>query len=224
MRLAGYGSRTGRRHPIRPRRRAASTTSALFGSLTRPVRLILKVLGTILVLLMVAGFLKGLAGNDNSDPQRVIRIGEKTLELPDDTPHGVFAVTRAAMEQLGYKTWYRNCIVGQAERLLTPREARELGREPKSQLSIILKAQPHCEVPGKDVLNPEATSTQLAFLKEQTAISFGLLLAKEGVGSHRRTCISNKIRYASDVDILELANGSRPAQEALVLRFINRCQ
>ena len=172
---------------------------------------------------MVVGFLNGLAGGKDSTIRRVVPIGERELEIPADTPHNVFAVTRATMKGLGYAPWYRNCIVGQTERQLTPSEAKELTQTPQGALSVVLKAEPHCEDPGRDILISGVSSEQLSFLREQTAKSLKLLLAQEGFSANKRECIAHQIRYAPDAQTLQLADGSVSVQEALMVAFLKRC-
>lgn len=189
------------------------------------MRLILKVLGTILVLSLLAGVAKEVNGDD---PKKVVPLGGKKLLIPTDTPKNVFAVTKAALEELGYESWYQSCVLGQARSLLTPSEAEEfdlLSKEQRDEISLnlMLKAGPRCEHGGRDIIDPDATSTQLSYVKAQTAETFKQLLAKEGFSWHARTCVASKIKYASDAQMLELANGTLASKEALLVSYIKRC-
>jgi hypothetical protein len=191
------------------------------------VKLILRVLVAVLALLVIGGTIKGLV-HDTPKREKIVRVGGRVLTIPTDTPKNVFAVTRAAMKQMGYLPWYQDCIIGQAERLLTPAEARRLMRAPKSkrndaELTLILKAGPHCEEPGRATVNPNATPRQLSIIRFQSAETVRLLFAKEKLSSRFQTCASRQIRHATDAETLELANGSPAVQEAALLRLLKPC-
>jgi hypothetical protein len=86
------------------------------------VKLVLKVCGVILILLVIVGTINGgwKASKPQADPQRFVRIGKQRVFIPTDTPRNIFAETSALMGQMGYMPWYRACVIGQARRLLTP--------------------------------------------------------------------------------------------------------
>ncbi len=190
-------------------------------------RHILTALVSVIVLLFVAGAIKRLV-HDAPARQRAVLIAGREVSIPADTPRNVFAVTKAAMKELGFKSWYRNCVIGQAERLLTPTEAKALTGTLNPQketlaLNLAFKVQPNCEEPGREVVDASATPFQLSILKAMGAKTTRLEFAREGLGPRLQTCGADRIRHATDAQILELENGSISAQEAVVLKLVKPC-
>lgn len=191
------------------------------------MKLVLKVVISVLVLLLIAGTVEALF---HSAPtrKRVMVIAGREVTIPADTPRNVFAVTKAAMGQIGFRPWYRNCIIGQAERFLTPREARALAGSPNPQkerlaLNLAFKVQSNCVEPGRDIVDPNVNSVQLSILRVQIAETVRLELAKERSSQRLQTCAANQIKHSTDAQTLELVNGSKTAQEALLLRLVKPC-
>ncbi|HET7588671.1 MAG TPA: hypothetical protein VFK14_00585 [Solirubrobacterales bacterium] len=189
-------------------------------------RLVLAALVSVIGLLFLAGTLNGFV--QGAPDQRVVVIAGREVPIPNDTPRNVFSVTKAAMEQIGFEPWYRNCVIGQAERLLTPAEANALTGPPNPQkedlaLSLALKAQPNCEEPGRELVDASASSFQLSVLKAQEARTIGLVLARENTSRQLQACAENRINDSTDAQILELVNGSNAAREVLVLRLVKPC-
>lgn len=65
-------------------------------------RLVLAALVSVIGLLFVAGAIKGLVDGAPSH-QRVVLIAGREVPIPADTPRNVFAVTKAAMGQIGFQ-------------------------------------------------------------------------------------------------------------------------
>lgn len=193
------------------------------------MKIILRVAGVILVLLAIVGTITGgwTANQPDPTPEKFIQLGGKRLVIPPDTPRNVFAVTEAAMQQIGMEPWYRACVIRQAERLLSPAEAKRLARSPQvsqANLEVMLKAQPHCDDSRRNILDPQASPSQLSFVRAQTAESFRALFAEEGAGDRLQDCVATQIQRATDKQILALANAPEAIQESIVLTLLNPCE
>jgi hypothetical protein len=189
---------------------------------------VLRIAGSVIALFILVGAVRAVT--DDGDPQvkKVVRVAGEEVEIPNDTPTDIFSVTDAAMRKTGYLPWYRHCVIGQAERLLTPAEVAEYRSLPQAQretrqLQIVLKVQPHCLSPGRDVLDPQATPEQLAPLREQTARSMRLLAAQEGLSRDGQFCAARGIRKMSDRELIELSNSPVARQEELLEGAFKGC-
>jgi hypothetical protein len=191
------------------------------------MRLISRTVVAVLALLLIAGAVRALTGG-TSAPRKIVRIGDTELTLPADTPKNVWAVTRAAMNQLAYRPWYRDCIIEQAKRFVTPAQARQFVQEPgsgaeRSALTLILKAEPRCERPGREAVDPSATSAQLSAIRDQIAEALRLFLEKEGSARRLTTCAVERMKHATDGQTLEMVNGTTAAREAVSAVLLNAC-
>jgi hypothetical protein len=187
----------------------------------------LKILGGILVA-VVALALSACAGSDEVETIKYVPIGNKRVKIPVDTPKETFAVTDATLKALGYKPWWRNCIIGQAEKLLTPAEAKALTELPPSKqgesgLRVALKATPHCEEPGRNVIDPDTGPRQLALLREQLAVGLKYLVIRDGATVTEQECVMDQARQMSGAQTVQLTNGQRGLQERLLVKLFERC-
>jgi hypothetical protein len=190
-------------------------------------RLVLAALVLVIGLLFLTGTINGLVQGPPAQ-KRIVVIAGREIPIPSDTPRDVFATTKAAMGQIGFKPWYRNCVIGQAERLLTPGEAKAVTGAPtprKEQLALSLTFQAplNCEQPGREAVDASASSFQLTIIKAVVAQTVRLALAKENMSRQLQACAENRVKHSADAQILELVNGSNAAREVLALRLVKPC-
>jgi hypothetical protein len=193
------------------------------------VKLVLKTGGAVLVLLVILGTGRAILNNDEPEVRKVVVVAGHKITIPTDTKRNIFAVTEALLVKVGYRPWYRNCIIGQAERLLTQREAERFRNLSESRLSkksaeLMEKAAPNCEQPGRQIIDPDATSEQVAIVRLQTAHIFGQLLNEdETVSSTLRNCAVAQLNQTSDAEVIRLVNSSEADRQAQYVQLFKPC-
>ena len=184
-----------------------------------------------LVVLAALGCLAlgGCGGPGNSTTTvKVVGVGPEEVTIPSDTDPGVLSVTRALLAQTGYENWYQQCIIGQAQRLLTPAEAKALAEEPegarnRAGVKLFARASPACESSTRNIIRPDAKGQELAPIRTQTALSFETLFSgKEYVHSFG-SCVGRQVEQTTDREMVELANSRGKEQEELLEELFAPC-
>ena len=121
------------------------------------MKTVLRVIGMMVVLSLIGGGLKRLTGGGS--PTKVVEVGNMEVTIPDSTPHGLLAVTKALLAQTAYVPSYQACLLRQAHRLLTPTAAKEYetlptGKQQREESAFMEKVLPHCDRPGQTIINP----------------------------------------------------------------------
>lgn len=164
-----------------------------------------------------------------TETQKVVRVGDETVEIPSDTDANVFAVTRALMAKTAYRSWYQSCVVGQMERLLTLEEAEEIAKLPidrreRETAPMLSRAIRNCLQPGRQLVDPNAAPEELAPIRTQTAQTVKSLVADAGLRVGQQDCVAAEIEGAPDGLIVRLANGSQSEQEELIIALLKPCR
>jgi hypothetical protein len=167
-------------------------------------------------------------GGSSTDTIKVVHVGPEEVTIPSDTKPGVLSVTRALLAQTGYERWYQGCIMGQAQRLLTPAEAEALAKEREGErnrasVQLFARAAPACETSTRNIIRPDASGSELRPIRTQTALSFETLFSgKEYVPSFG-PCIGRQVEKTTDRQLIELANVHGKEQEELFERLFAPC-
>jgi hypothetical protein len=193
------------------------------------VKIVLRVIGAILLLSFLGAVGKNIAGGNSHDP--VIHLGKTAITIPGDTRPNVLAVTRALLEQTAYEPWYQHCVVQQAGKNMSRLEFEEFSNysaEEKQRIGLRLMAEgvPACERErrGRDVVNPNASHSDLALLKWETAKSTKLLFLKDGkIKNSEARCFSRQLGQMTDAQTLTLANSQEKVQEAIFEELFAAC-
>jgi hypothetical protein len=178
---------------------------------------------------VAAVILSACGSSTETVTHRYVQVGGERVEIPEGSGKGIFAVTRALYKNSAYEPWYANCIVGQMEKLVKPKEARALAKASEQKLSLrevelTYKAAPACEDSGRKPVNPKATSEQLAPIREQTAASFRTIFENDPKSSQKQTaCVERVIKALSDEQVVRLANAGTKEEENLVGEFFLPC-
>jgi len=184
----------------------------------------MKPLALVLVALTTAAFM----GCGSSDETATVAGVEVTI--PADTGSSMFAVTRALMRQTPYQPWYQRCVVAQAERLLTPAEARRLSKVPRESAErkrreqrLMLEVAPFCEESDRDLLDPDAPPESFDLVRATTSDSMKLFVREEGLGRVVENCISRMVLGTSDAQFIHIMNTDLKSRERRFLHLISPC-
>jgi hypothetical protein len=181
-----------------------------------------------LVLLVIVGALAGavVAGCGGSGDGTAAG-GEGTVSIPADV-HGLFGELEAVLDQYPYQHWYVNCVMGEARKLLSPKEAAELEglsvaeREKKSQ-EVVAKAAPSCEKSGRPTIDPNASSQELQLLRASTVPTITRFAETNGMNPLQVRCVQSLFKKLSDEKLIELRNGTDKAREGILVSVFRPC-
>jgi hypothetical protein len=192
------------------------------------VKRVIRAVAMTIGILILWGTIKGITDNGASNGQKVVNVGGRQVTIPNSTPKGVFAVTKALMAKTAYVPSYQRCILRQAEHLLTPAEAEELVHLPAAErerrgAEVFAKAIPHCAKPGQKIVDPNATAAELEPIRAQTAQSVKTILAEGRASPSKRACVSDQVNQMTDASLIELANGSLAVQTAILNELLKPC-
>jgi len=169
-----------------------------------------------------------VAGCGSGDETATVAGVEVTI--PDDTGSSMFAVTRALLRQTPYQPWYQRCVVAQAERLLTPAEARRLSKVPRESAQrkrreqrLMLEVAPFCEESDRDLLDPAASPESFDLVRATTSESMKLLVREEGLGQAVENCIGRVVLGTSDAEFIHIMNTDVKNRERRFLHLISPC-
>jgi hypothetical protein len=187
----------------------------------------MKLWGAILLATSLLAF-AGCGSDSTTETTKIVKVGSETVTIPEDTREGPFAVTRALLAKTGYLPWYQHCILGQADRLLTPQRAEAIIHEPEprrrvNEEAVFGQAEPHCRRPGRNIISPRATHSQLNLIRTTSAVAFQIVLAREDASVRFQRCVKKGIESMPDGDLIELANTTGKVQEAVLEELLAPC-
>jgi hypothetical protein len=148
----------------------------------------------------------------------------------DDSPDDPFAAAKELIAKTAYLPAFQRCMIKGAEQQVSSTEIDELSSEPEDQQ---LKASIHllepvalkCKEATKGpIVDPQATSAELAPIKDLTARGGAIGAEDAGVTSAQARCIERQIKAMSDDEFVEFANAaSAKAQESQILPAVKAC-
>lgn len=183
---------------------------------------ILFLLGAVLAAaLLVAG-----CGGGSSDQTLSVGNGE-TITVSGDV-HGFYGELEAILDQFPYQHWYVACVVREAEKILSPKEAEELEdlpeaeRQEKTQQTVS-KAQPGCEKTARPTVDPNASSKEVALLRASSLPGIVGLAETNGMSSTQVECVEAFFAKLPDKKIIELRNGTDKVREGILVSVFRPC-
>jgi hypothetical protein len=141
-----------------------------------------------------------------------------------------FAGAKAFLAETAYLPSYQRCVIREGERLATPAELRRIDGLPEEQslkagIDILEPATVKCKEDARGpIIDPQATSAELAPLKELSAQAFALGAVEGGATRAQADCLERRVNAMSDAEMIEFGNttGAR-AQEKVVLPVLESC-
>jgi hypothetical protein len=179
-------------------------------------------LGAVLAAaLLVAG-----CGGGSSDQTLSVGNGE-TITVSGDV-HGFYGELEAILDQFPYQHWYVACVVREAEKILSPKEAEELAglpeaeRQEKTQQTVT-EAQPGCEKTSRPTVDPNASSKEIALLRASSLPGIVGLAETNGMSSTQVECVESFFTKLPDKKIIELRNGTDKVREGILVSVFRPC-
>ena len=186
-----------------------------------PVRIVLLVSAALAALGLVAG-----CGGSSSD--QTLSVGEgQTITVPSDVS-GFYGELEAILDQFPYQHWYVACVVREAEKILSPKEAEELAdlpeaeRQEKTQQTVS-EAQPGCEKTARPTVDPNASSKEIGLLRASSVPGITSLAETNGMSSTQVDCVRSFFEKLPDEKIVELRNGTDKVREAILVSVFRPC-
>ena len=181
-------------------------------------------LALIVVLAVAAAALAGCGGSSD----QTATLGDQTITVPSDV-HGVDAELEAILDQLPYQGWYTRCVVGQVEKVLTPKEAEALSQLPESEreqqaMAITSKAGPICEKQHhRPVIDPNASARELDLLRAGYVTSMKGVAESHGADAAQTACIEKGFEALPPKQLIGIGNGTPKAREGILLSVFRPC-
>jgi hypothetical protein len=154
-------------------------------------------------------------------------IGTSEVTIDRD-PDSVVDAMRAVAEQEPYEKWALDCVVGQFEKVLTPKAEDELEGASERELGEFLL--PHleainqgCERPGRHIFNPNATEEELALVRSSQVEGLRLVLKAAGVPAAQRECIEGELGALPGPQVIALIEASEAEREVLFQELAAPC-
>ncbi|MBS1845185.1 MAG: hypothetical protein JST53_12275 [Actinobacteria bacterium] len=181
----------------------------------RPLMICLALLATVVALAACGG------GSETA----TIGTSEVTI---DREPESVVDAMRAVAEQQPYEKWALDCVIGQYEKIITPKVEDELeGASEKAMGEFLL---PHleainkaCERPGRHIFNPNATEEELAVVRSSEVQGLRLILKAGGVPAGVRTCVEGELAALPGPQIIALIEADEAEREVLFEELAAPC-
>jgi hypothetical protein len=178
-------------------------------------------LGAVLVAALLAG-----CGGGSSD--QTLSVGsEGTITVSGDV-HGFYGELEAILDQFPYQRWYVACVVREAKKILSPKEAEELEglpeaeRQEKTQ-SVVTEAQPGCEKTARPTIDPNASSKEIGLLRASSTPGITGLAESNGMSSTQVACVQSFFEKLPDKKIIELRNGTDKVREGILVSVFRPC-
>jgi hypothetical protein len=154
-------------------------------------------------------------------------IGTSEVTI-DSEPDTVVDAMRAVAEQEPYEKWALDCVIGQFEKVVTPKVEDELdGASEKAMGEFLL---PHlesinqaCEKPGRHIFNPHATEEELALVRSAQVNGLRLILKAADVPAAQRKCIEGKVGALPGPQVIALIEASEAEREVLFEELAAPC-
>jgi hypothetical protein len=181
---------------------------------------------SLLGALLAAAVLGAGCGGGSSDQTLSVGNGE-TITVSGDV-HGFYGELEAILDQFPYQHWYVACVVREAEKILSPKEAEELSglpeaeRQEKTQQTVT-KAQPGCEKTARPTVDPNASSKEIALLRASSLPGIVGLAETNGMSSTQVECVESFFTKLSDQKIVELRNGTDKVREGILVSVFRPC-
>jgi hypothetical protein len=184
-----------------------------------------RLLGLLAAVLTVAALVAGCGGG-SSDQTLSVGNGE-TITVSGDV-HGFYGELEAILDQFPYQHWYVACVVREAEKILSPKEAEELAdlpdaeRQEKTQQTVT-KAQPRCEKTSRPTVDPNASSKEIDLLRSSSVPGIVGLAESNGMSSTQVECVEAFFAKLPDKKIVELRNGTDKVREGILVSVFRPC-
>jgi hypothetical protein len=166
-----------------------------------------------------------LAACGSGSSTATIGTSEVTVE---GEPDSVIEAMRAVAEQEPYEKWALDCVVGQFEKVLTPKQEeklegaseKELGEFLLPNLTAINQA---CERPGRHIFNPHATEAELALVRSSETQGLRLILKAAEVPASERRCVESAFEELPGPQVVALIEASESEREAMFGELAQPC-
>ena len=175
---------------------------------------------------LVAALLVAGCGGGSSD--QMLSVGsEGTITVSGDV-HGFYGELQAILDQFPYQHWYVACVVREAKKILSPKEAEELEglpeaeRQKKTQ-SVLTQAQPSCEKTARPTIDPNASSKEIGLLRTSTLPSITALAETNGMSPTQVACVQTFFEKLPDKKIIELRNSTDKVREGILVSVFRPC-
>jgi hypothetical protein len=143
-------------------------------------------------------------------------------------PESVIDTMREVAEQEPYEKWALDCVIGQFEKVITPKVEDELDGASEKKIGEFLL--PHleginqaCEEPGRHIFNPHATEEELALVRSAQVNGLRLILKAAGVPAGQRKCIEGELAALPGPQIIALIEASEAEREVLFQELAAPC-
>jgi hypothetical protein len=143
-------------------------------------------------------------------------------------PDSVIDTMREVAEQQPYEKWALDCVVGQYEKVITPKVEDELEDASEKALGEFLL--PHleginqaCEKPGRHIFNPHATEEELAVVRSSEVQGLRLILKAAEVPPGPRKCIESELAALPGPQVVALIEASEAEREVLFQELAAPC-
>jgi hypothetical protein len=174
-----------------------------------------------LVLLACASTVAACGGSETA----TIGTSEVTI---DREPDSVVDAMRAVAEKEPYEKWALDCVIGQFEKIITPKVEDELeGASEKAMGEFLL---PHlesinqtCEKPGRHIFNPHATEEELAVVRSSEVQGLRLILKAAEVPPGPRRCIEGELAALPGPQVVALIEASEAEREVMFQELAAPC-
>jgi hypothetical protein len=152
-----------------------------------------------------------------------------TSEVTVDTePDSVIDTMREVAEQEPYEKWALDCVIGQFEKVITPKVEDELEGASEKKIGEFLL--PHleginqaCEEPGRHIFNPHATEKELALVRSAQVNGLRLILKAADVPAVTRRCIEGELAALPGPQVIALIEASESEREVLFQELAAPC-
>lgn len=178
-------------------------------------------------LLIVAALVGSTVAGCGGGSGKTGTVGGATVTIPGDA-EGFYGELEAILAQYPYQHWYVGCVMREARKLLSPKEAEELEglreaeRERKSQ-EVAAKAGPPCEKSGRPTIDPNASSEEIQLLRVSSVPAIAEFAAGNGMNSTQVACVQSLFKKLSDKQMIELRNGTDKVREGILVSVFKPC-
>ena len=169
-----------------------------------------------------------VAGCGGGSSGQTLSVGsEQTITVSGDV-HGFYGELEAILDQFPYQRWYVDCVVREAKRILSPKEAEELEGQPEAERqkktqSVVIEAQPGCEKTSRPTIDPNATSKEIGLLRASSVPGITGLAETNGMSSTQVDCVQTFFEKLPDKKIIELRNGTDKVREGILVSVFRPC-
>jgi len=181
----------------------------------------------LVLLLIVAALAGGVIAGCGSSGDKAGTVGGGTVTIPGDAK-GFYGELEAILAQYPYQHWYVACVMREAKKFLSPKEAEELEdlpeaeRQQKSQ-EVAAKAGPPCEESGRATIDPNATPEEIQLLRVSSVPAIAEFAEANGMNSTQVACVQSLFKKLSDKQIVELRNGTDEVREGILVSVFKPC-